>query len=167
MRDTTGSLGRRMEIEIVTRAQALAEGRVHYFTGKPCKYGHVAPRMVSDYNCSECTVEKARRYRLNNPETPQQVLYRSAKARSRASGVAFNLRIDDIRVPKKCPALGIPLVRGVGRLHDNSPTLDRIDPDGGYVPGNIVVLSHRANRIKNNATPDELQRVADFVRRAV
>ncbi len=62
----------------------------------------------------------------------------------------------------RCPALGVPLVWGSADL-DSSPSLDRIDPDQGYVHGNVQWLSHKANRIKNNATLDELRRVYEFM----
>ena len=40
--------------------QAQAEGFRYYFTGKPCKRGHVALRFVSGRNCSECLREDQR-----------------------------------------------------------------------------------------------------------
>ena len=40
--------------------------------------------------------------------------------------------------------------------------IDRIDPKKGYVKGNIIVVSMRANRIKTDATVDEIRKVADF-----
>ena len=41
-------------VEIITRETARANGVSHYFTGKPCKYGHVAPRLVCNAACTEC-----------------------------------------------------------------------------------------------------------------
>jgi hypothetical protein len=32
--------------EIISRAEAKARGLTRYFTGKPCKYGHIAERYV-------------------------------------------------------------------------------------------------------------------------
>ena len=61
-----------------------------------------------------------------------------------------------------CPVLGIPLVIGEGACSDNSPSIDRIIPELGYVKGNIKVISRRANRIKNDATPDELFKVWQY-----
>lgn len=47
---------------------------------------------------------------------------------------------------------------------DTSPTLDKIRPMKGYVPGNIAVISSRANRIKNNETdPAVFRKVADWL----
>jgi hypothetical protein len=70
----------------------------------------------------------------------------------------------DILIPSKCPVLGIPLMPNIGggRQDDHSPTLDRIIPGKGYVPGNVVVVSWRANRIKSDATIEELKKVARF-----
>jgi hypothetical protein len=36
-----------------TRADAKAQGATHYFTGEPCKHGHVAPRKTKGA-CVEC-----------------------------------------------------------------------------------------------------------------
>ena len=44
-----------------------------------------------------------------------------------------------------------------------APQLDRIDPDGGYVEGNVVWLSRRANNIKGNATIRELEAVVKWM----
>lgn len=41
--------------EIISRAQAKASGLRHYFTGKPCRNGHVAQRLVSCNDCVECS----------------------------------------------------------------------------------------------------------------
>lgn len=47
---------------------------------------------------------------------------------------------------------------------DGSPTLDRIVPDKGYVRENVWVISGRANRIKNDATIEELELIAEALR---
>lgn len=36
------------------RADALAAGEKFYETGKPCKYGHVAPRRTKSRSCLVC-----------------------------------------------------------------------------------------------------------------
>jgi len=65
--------------------------------------------------------------------------------------------------------LGIPLFArvGAGRSNrdqvENSPSLDRIDNSKGYVPGNIAVISMRANMIKNNATLAELKAIVAYM----
>jgi hypothetical protein len=94
--------------------------------------------------------------RLTAPEIP---LLQSAKERAAKLGLPFDLTAADITIPDKCPVLGIPLSRGSGRCHANSPSIDRLDPSLGYVRGNVAVISHRANTIKNDATLAELSAV--------
>lgn len=89
-------------------------------------------------------------------------LVQAAKRRARDLGIECSIRLDDVVVPERCPVLGVPLVVNRGTCGPDSPTLDRIDPAKGYVPGNVLVVSLRANTIKNNATPHELLRVASF-----
>lgn len=45
-----------------SRAEATAAGEKRYFTGKPCRAGHIAERLVSNFGCMECAAEKFRRY---------------------------------------------------------------------------------------------------------
>ena len=45
----------------------------------------------------------------------------------------------------------------------NSPSLDRIIPDLGYVEENVAFKSMAANTLKLNRTPFVLRRIADFV----
>lgn len=91
-------------------------------------------------------------------------MLRDARYRAKRDDIPFNLTEDDIDVPTLCPVLGIPLKPGQGRPSDTSPTLDRVVPGLGYVPGNVVVVSYRANRFKSDATLDELESLARFYR---
>lgn len=95
-----------------------------------------------------------------------RTMLRYAKSRAKALGLAFDLTRDDIALPTHCPVLGIELdyaPKDSRKNRDNAPSLDRIDPRKGYVSGNVQVISLRANRIKNDATVDELRRVADYM----
>lgn len=58
--------------------------------------------------------------------------------------------------------MGLRLKRGVKTACDTSPTLDRIEASLGYVKGNCVVVSGLANRIKSNATVEQIAMVAEF-----
>jgi hypothetical protein len=57
----------------------------------------------------------------------------------------------------KCPLLNINLKKGIKKIQDNSLTLDRIIPKLGYVVDNVMFISHKANRIKNNLTLNEMR----------
>jgi hypothetical protein len=94
---------------------------------------------------------------------PAYYLWRLAKRRALQQGVPFSLQPQDIVVPSTCPVLGIPLILSrQASPSDNSPSVDRIVPTLGYTPGNIRVVSFRANRIKTDATPEELKKVAAY-----
>lgn len=100
-------------------------------------------------------------------DRPEYGLLENARWRAKQKGVPFKLTVADIKVPTVCPVFGMPLVKNIGGAShtDWSPTLDRIVPKLGYVPGNIIVVSSLANRIKSNATPEQIAAVAEFYRR--
>lgn len=87
-------------------------------------------------------------------------LLAGARRRAKDCGLEFALTAADVHVPETCPLLGTPMFFGNGKAGPNSPTLDRIEPSKGYVPGNVWVVSYRANVIKNDATAAELFLVA-------
>lgn len=99
---------------------------------------------------------------MTSPSDPRRRLLALAKHRAKAKGLAFGLTVDDIVVPRYCPVLGLLLRPGRGGPSPNSPTLDRIRPAKGYVVGNVVVISHKANRIKSDASLRELLRLTAF-----
>jgi hypothetical protein len=51
------------DMQIISRAEAKAKGLKRYFTGKPCKHGHVAERQVFNATCVECERTALKRYR--------------------------------------------------------------------------------------------------------
>lgn len=66
-------------------------------------------------------------------------------------------------IPKRCPVFNRPFVeRGAG-FSKWSPSIDKIDPKRGYVPGNIQVISLFANMLKRDASRDELVTFAKWV----
>lgn len=89
-------------------------------------------------------------------------LFDNARQRAKRKQVTFTITQNDIIVPDMCPVFKVPFVWGEG-LNDFSPSLDRIKPELGYVAGNIIVISNLANRIKNNATPQQVMEVALFL----
>lgn len=97
-------------------------------------------------------------------ERTRRRLLALAKARAKRVGVPFTITLEDIHIPKRCPMLDIPLRVGRGMATYQSPTLDRVAPLSGYVPGNTLVISHRANTIKNSASVYELELIANYCR---
>jgi hypothetical protein len=98
--------------------------------------------------------EYAKKYRKDNIE---KSMFFAAKARAKEQGIQIDIEIEDVVVPEFCPVLGIKL--SVDGTKNNSPSLDRIVPERGYTKGNVRVISWRANWLKNNATPDEIEKL--------
>ncbi len=95
-------------------------------------------------------------------EKPAEVMIHCAKSRAKMKGLPFTLTENDITIPTHCPVLSIPLFKTPHKRTDNTPTLERINPELGYVKGNVLVISWRANKIRNVATVEELQKIAQF-----
>lgn len=89
-----------------------------------------------------------------------------AKARAEKKGLPFDLDKEYVRsiCTLQCPVFGTPFVWHGKALRPDSPSLDRIEPNKGYVRGNVVVISVKANAIKSDATVEEIQTVADWLR---
>ena len=108
---------------------------------------------------SKAQREKKRR------EDPAYRMYHGAKQRAKKQNLPFNLDqkyIQDL-IPTHCPVFGIPLINGTEVFHDNSLSLDKLIPSKGYVKGNVCVISDRANRIKRDATLDELKKLVYYI----
>jgi hypothetical protein len=117
-------------------------------------------------------LEKAEEYWQANPNKaierklrhPEKFLCMLAKARAKKKGIVFSLKPSDIKIPEFCPVFGIKLMFSTGKhATDASPTLDKLIPELGYVAGNVCVMSKRANRIKGDASFDELKKLTDWV----
>ena len=106
-------------------------------------------------NNREKTLERAKQWRSENKE---RFMWNQAKCRAKKKGMEFNLEVIDIVIPTHCPIFGIPLFSNEGKgACPNSPTLDRLDQDKGYVKGNIWVISSKANTIKSYSSIEDLE----------
>lgn len=168
-----------------------ADSKLRYFTGKPCLNGHIAERLISNRACIECSRTKKLDWAYNNQENinekvrlrrmersdakiyeysryhddPRPKMLSSAKQRAKAKGLWFTITVKDILIPSICPLLEIPIIMGNDKIIDNSPTLDRIVNKLGYVKGNIIVISHLANRCKQSLNSTELFKLAQNLKR--
>lgn len=153
----------------------------------PCRFGAVGMRTGgSKFNhckCAQCRDlrnsrwlarlnespgardERRKRYSDRHATDPLSKMLQAAKSRAKKFNVPFSLCREDVSIPTHCPALGIPLQVGKGKITDGSPSLDRVRPELGYVRGNVVVVSHLANRIKNSATLEQMISVAGWALR--
>ncbi len=135
-----------------------------------------ATRKRNDDTHREEIRAKRRKDRAEKPEVflqysrdfaeknPEKLLLYEARKRAKQFNLPITITEEDIVIPEFCPVFGIKLVRGsVDENRDCCPSLDRIIPSLGYVPGNVAVISYRANRIKNDASLEELRLIADWM----
>lgn len=54
------------------RSVAMERGDTHYFTGIPCKHGHIAKRRVKDRVCTECDSAAKKIRSEQNPEKTRE-----------------------------------------------------------------------------------------------
>lgn len=109
--------------------------------------------------------KRTRDWHRNNPVRSYLL---AAKKRARSMRVDFNLTEEDIKFPDICPVLGIPVILeqidGPRKRTDNTPSLDRIIPELGYVKGNVEMISWRANRLKNDAKLYEIELLLRYMK---
>lgn len=123
-------------------------------------------RKYREANREKVRSGERERQRIKRQMYPEKYILSNAKNRARREGFPCTIVLEDIVVPDICPILGIPLAFNFGgkSISDNSPSLDKIVPELGYVPGNIRIISHRANRLKSNLTIDEILKLAAYIR---
>ena len=129
-----------------------------------CLRGHPrTPENLRLRSCKICsalmTKAAARRRRKRNPIL---FLFNQLKGNARKRGQEFTITLVDILpAPTHCPILGLELDYSgtLKRCSDNLPSVDRLDSHRGYVPGNVAIISHRANVLKNSASLEEMKKL--------
>lgn len=157
------------------REVARLSGKKTYFTGKPCKNGHIAERRVSTYVCVQCAKEIHQPKDRESYRDPKHTFYRQFQSRRQKAvslSIPFTIDFDDLEKPEFCPVLGVKLnygcstgLDGKQRRDPNKASIDKLIPEMGYVPGNVFVISWKANKLKSNMSIEELEKILDYMRR--
>lgn len=167
-----------------------------YFTGKPCKHGHIAPRYKRNGSCSACqrmyseqnregaaqrsrhsyaknakkVRERVAEWARNNPDKIARyqrnwrskvgwpdVLIKTVGYRAKSAGIAFDLTVEWARRrwTGRCEVTGEEFI--IGPLTALSPSVDRIDPEIGYVQENCRFVTHGFNSSKNKVADRAVQ----------
>lgn len=157
----------------------------------PCKNCGSNTRYISNGHCVDCSKNNqkingnpySKKSQLKNKEKNSEkgkIKYRSdenrykymmlkrAEKRASEKNIPFDLLITDLVIPEICPILGVKLVIGkTSGPDDFSPSLDRIIPELGYIPNNVKVISMRANRIKTNASIQDIEKVLLYLKDSI
>lgn len=169
---------------MTTLIQAKTSNLPVYDEGKPCKVHGPSARYVSSNQCVTCTLEQGARYRAlqdkDKRNRRERQLYhsktsvedwikrniKSIRIRAKEKNIPFDLTTQYLISiwTGKCPVLGFDLQHMCSRDNPfNQATLDRFNPNKGYVAGNVAYISNLANRIKNDATSNQIRAVADWI----
>jgi|DEB19_MinimDraft_3_1074340.scaffolds.fasta_scaffold48290_2 hypothetical protein len=176
-------------MKIISKKDAILNNFVFYFTGKPCKHGHISERLVKGSSCRVCknlyyqsrreknreeynlycrekkrqnySPEKRHKAYIDNIE---KEMFYGAKRRAKIKNIIFTISKKDIIIPNCCPVLGIPLDR---RDKQHTPTLDRIINENGYTKNNVQVISFKANTLKNNGTIEDFEKIIDYMKKNI
>lgn len=119
-----------------------------------------------DCRCKDCKKQLASTNRTADYFTQYCI---TKKSECKTKGIHFNLTPEYLKQiwSGLCPIFNIKLEhnKGRGSHHITSSHLDRLVPDLGYVIGNVSWISGRANRIKYNATIEELESILEYMKK--
>lgn len=71
-----------MKFDLISRADAHAQGRKRFYTGRPCVHGHDSQRFVTTGGCVACNAARARAF--------------ADKGSGGISAFSYPLHVDDI-----------------------------------------------------------------------
>ena len=107
--------------------------------------------------CRSCANNSGKKFRAGNIA---KHLLKSVRTGAKQRGLEFSITEEDLVVPEHCPIFGFKMEPGGKR--STSPSVDRIDNTKGYIPGNVVVVSVKANHVKSDCSMEELKRLVEF-----
>lgn len=143
---TIASYLRRFHPTLTKRKQAIHEDKIRI----------VSQKLVKKYSISD---SKARSMAMASWEK-----FVNKKKNCSTNGKQFELAFLELEIPLVCPYLGIPINWDAWQARDdNAPSFDRVDNSLGYVAGNVIICSWRANRLKNDGTAVEHIAIAAFM----
>lgn len=101
-------------------------------------------------------------------DNPIKYLLKNAKKRALEKNLPINITYEDIVIPNVCPVLGIPIIVGASfEERDNSPSLDRIIPELGYIKGNVKVISFKANSLKKDGYIEDFEKIIKYIKESI
>jgi predicted transcriptional regulator len=153
--------------ELGITKQRVSQIRKKYFSNLGRKEWGASKRKVDklqEINNQKIKTRGKTHWKIDSDfERATREYFSRKKQNAKGGKYAFEVEYADLFWPTVCPVLDIPIDWFAPVRNDNSPSMDRIDPRKGYIPGNVAIVSWRANRIKNNGTAEEHQKIAEWI----
>lgn len=121
-------------------------------------------RQYREQNPDLVRAQARERYERQKANNIRSLILASARARAKQKGIDFDIEEADVIWNTHCPILGIKLSFRQRGKRESAASLDRVDCKYGYVKGNVQIISNRANRIKSDATVEELERIVAYMK---
>jgi hypothetical protein len=136
--------------------------RAAYDKARRPEYAERRRELRKGWKAKEAARAKAERM---DPLRWNRNVLRHLRHRAKKQGISCTVTVEDIVLPEVCPVLGIPLVLAPGNAlkRPDAPSVDRIKNHLGYVPGNVAVISLRANFLKKDATVAEVRALLAYM----
>lgn len=136
-------------MKIVSRKDAIKQGLKRYFTGKPCKHGHVSVRWTKNRQCLICSRSYSRQYYNDNDEQ-QRRNNRLWKRNNPEKHAAYNrawakANVDSVNATKRRR-----LERDPDRFYAQARERSRLFYQRHPTLVNANAAAHRAQRLKRH-----------------
>lgn len=127
-------------------------------------------------SCKECRRAQLRKHKRKYRLNPEQFISQrvpAIKHRAENQGLAFDLDAQYLihqwnEQAGLCfyteePICFTNVSDSLKHPHPQQPSLDKLDPDKGYVKGNVVWCSHRINTMKGNFTYEQFIKMCSHI----
>lgn len=92
-------------------------------------------------------------------------LFNCTKNRAKRENIPFDLEYSDIIWPTHCPVFNCVLQYDtLDKAQNNSASFDKIIPELGYVKGNVKIICHRANWLKQDSNIEQLENIIRYMK---
>ena len=146
-----------------------------FYNGSPCKRCGNLLRYKSNCRCVQCAKLFSGDYRksyLSVPINRIKALITQATGRAKNKNISYDSKstllnfilLSDIHQCSYCrKLLNYGIGNGKSKERDDSPSIDRVDNNYGYVINNIAIICFRCNSNKSNLTINEVRNMLYYM----